>query len=357
MSRPRRPALRTVAPREHAPGRVRRLPGAAGAARRIVMLLFPNVQVLDVTGPLEVFHITTQVLASASLPRVGYDTEIVAPAAGPVRTSGGVEIVAPRPLSAVRGPIDTLIVPGGIGTRTAADDSGLVAWIRRTAARARRVASVCTGTLLIAEAGLTDGRRVTTHWAFADDLARRYPNTTVDSDPVHVRDGKIYSSAGVTAGMDLALALVEDDHGRAVALEVARWLVLFLKRPGGQSQFSTQLAAQLATRVPLRDLQTWIVDHVSEDLSVERLARRVAMSPRNFARMFVREVGVTPARFVERARVETARRRLEETPVSVDEIASACGFGAAETMRRAFLRNVRVTPADYRSRFRSARVA
>jgi transcriptional regulator GlxA family with amidase domain len=321
------------------------------------MLVFPNVQVLDVTGPLEVFHITSQVLAGASQPRIGYETEIVAMSAGPVQTSGGIEIVAPHALSAVRGPLDTLIVPGGIGARTAVDDRGMIAWIRRTAARARRVASVCTGTYLLAEAGLTDGKRVTTHWAFADDLARRYPGTMVDPDPVHVRDGHVYSSAGVTAGMDLALALVEEDYGRAVALEVARWLVLFLKRPGGQSQFSTQLAAQLATRVPLRDLQPWIVDHVGEDLSVECLASRVAMSPRNFARMFAREVGVTPARFVERARVEAARRRLEESPASVDEIAGACGFGTAETMRRAFLRNVRVTPADYRSRFRTARVA
>jgi transcriptional regulator GlxA family with amidase domain len=322
------------------------------------MLAFPDVQVLDVVGPLEVFNVATRLLAdSAGKRRHGYRTELVAPRAGPVRSSGGVELVAQRDLRSVRGAIDTLLVPGGLGARTVVSDTTLIGWIRRTAERARRVASVCTGTLLLAEAGLTSGRRVTTHWAFADELARRYPDTTVDPDPVYVNDGGLYSSAGVTAGMDLALALVEEDYGRDLALLVARWLVLFLKRPGGQSQFSTQLASQVADREPIRDLQTWIVEHVGDDLSVEALAKRAAMSPRNFARVFTREVGMTPARFVERARVEAARRKLEDSRAGVEEIAHDCGFGAAETMRRAFLRNVRVAPADYRSRFQTARVA
>ena len=324
-------------------------------SHRVVMLAFPDVQILDVTGPLEVFHIASQALERTRPERPRYETEIVAPAAGPVHTSGGIEIVAHRALRSVHGEIDTLMVAGGQGTRTIVTNDEVVGWLRRTAPRARRVASVCTGTLLLAEAGLLDGRRVTTHWGFAGELARRYPGTHVDPDPVYVRDGNIWSSAGVTAGMDLALALVEQDHGRDLALLVARWLVLFLRRPGGQSQFSAQLAQQVADREPIRDVQAWIQDHPADDLSVERLAERAAMSPRNFARVFTREVGLTPARFVERARVEAARHRLEESRSSVEEIASGCGFGSPETMRRAFLRNVRVSPADYRSRFQTTR--
>ena len=320
------------------------------------MFAFPNAQILDVTGPLEVFHIATQLLersGRAGGQAEGYRTELVAPKAGALSTSGGIEIVAQRDMRSVRGEMDTLMVPGGIGTRTVVDDPQIVGWIRRTAPHARRVASVCTGTLLLAKAGLTAGKHVTTHWAFADELARLFPDTQVDPDPVYTRDGNLYSSAGVTAGMDLALALVEEDYGRDVALLVARWIVLFLKRPGGQSQFSTQLASQVADREPIRDLQAWILEHLEEDLSVERLSKRAAMSPRNFARVFTREVGATPARFVESARVEAARRKLEDSHASVEEVAAACGFGTAETMRRAFLRNVRVAPAHYRSRFQT----
>jgi transcriptional regulator GlxA family with amidase domain len=229
-----------------------------------------------------------------------------------------------------------------------------VRWVRAMAPRVRRLGSVCSGSFVLAEAGLLDGRRATTHWEWCATLAERYPAVTVASDPIFVRDGKIYTSAGVTAGMDLALALVEEDHGRELALEVARQLVMFLRRPGGQSQFSAQLAAQTADREPLRDLQSWISEHPEADLSVPALARRVAMSPRNFARVFTREVGMTPARFVESVRVEAARRRLEESASGVDSVAAACGFGTAESMRRAFLRIVRVPPAAYRHRFRAA---
>jgi transcriptional regulator GlxA family with amidase domain len=212
---------------------------------------------------------------------------------------------------------------------------------------------VCTGAFVLAEAGLLDGRRATTHWEWCDALAARFPRVQVDRDPIFVRDGNVYTSAGVTAGMDLALALVEEDHGRALALEVARQMVLFLRRPGGQSQFSAALAAQSADREPLRDLQAWIAEDPGRDCSVPALARRVAMSPRNFARVFTREVGSTPGQFVERMRVEAARRRLEESADGVDNIASRCGFGTAETMRRAFLRTLRVPPSAYRSRFRA----
>jgi transcriptional regulator GlxA family with amidase domain len=264
-----------------------------------------------------------------------------------------MRLVADRALRAVRG-VDTLLVAGGVGTAAALRDAELVRWIRTMAPRVRRLGSVCSGSFLLAEAGLLDGRRATTHWAWCATLAERYPAVTVASDPIFVRDGTIYTSAGVTAGMDLALALVEEDHGREVALDVARQLVMFLRRPGGQSQFSAQLAAQSAEREPLRDLQAWIGEHPEADLSVPALARRVAMSPRNFARVFTREVGVTPARFVESVRVEAARRRLEESAAGVDSVAAACGFGTAESMRRAFLRTVRVPPAAYRHRFRAA---
>jgi transcriptional regulator GlxA family with amidase domain len=216
---------------------------------------------------------------------------------------------------------------------------------------------VCTGAFLLAEAGLLDGLCVTTHWQACALLQRRYPRLRVDPDFIYVREGRIWTSAGVTAGMDLALALVEEDLGRDVALAVAQRLVLYLKRPGGQSQFSAQLAAQRAAREPLRELQAWIAEHPAEDLSVAALARRAGMSPRNFARVFAREVGRTPARFVEEARVEHARRRLEAGDEGVDAVAAASGFGSAETLRRSFLRVLRVGPAAYRSRFRSSRAA
>ncbi len=321
--------------------------------RRIVMAAFPDVQILDVTGPLEVFSTASRLLQRAG--RAGaaaYSTELVARRAGRLRTSSGLELWASRPLGAVRGPVDTLLVAGGEGTVAALGDPMLIRWLRRTAPRARRVASVCSGAFLLAEAGLLDGRRATTHWGVCEELARRHPRVRVERDPIFVRDGRIWTSAGITAGMDLALALVEEDHGRELALSVARWLVFFLKRPGGQSQFSAQLSAQIAEREPLAELQSFVVEHPEADCSVETLARRAGMSPRNFARVFGREVGMTPARFVENARVEAARRLLEEGDAGVEDVAAAVGFGSAETLRRAFLRRVRVGPAAYRSRFR-----
>jgi transcriptional regulator GlxA family with amidase domain len=318
------------------------------------MVGFPDVQVLDVTGPLEVFAMATQQLAHTGAADPGYRSCLAASRPGPLRCSSGLALVADTACERVRGPIDTLLVAGGEGVRAAFADAALVAWIARAAARSRRVAGVCTGAFLLARAGLLDGRRATTHWGSTEDLARLFPAVRVESDPIYVRDGHVYTSAGVTAGMDLALALVEEDCGREVALAVARRLVLFLKRPGGQSQFSSQLAGQLSDRAPLRDLQAWIAEHPAADLSVEALARRVAMSPRHFARVFARELSVTPARYVERVRVEVARRRLEESGLGIDGVAAECGFGSAETMRRAFLRNLSVNPVEYRSRFRAS---
>jgi transcriptional regulator GlxA family with amidase domain len=310
--------------------------------RRIVVLAFPEVQSLDVAGPVEVF-------ARASSE---YALTIAAPRRGSLRSQSGLILHAERSIHDVRGPLDTLLVAGGAGTPGVMADRRVLRTVRRLASRSRRLASVCSGSFVLAEAGLLDGRRATTHWASCAVMARRYPNVAVDPDPIFVRDGNVWTSAGVTAGIDMALAMVEEDVGRDIALEIARRLVVFLKRPGGQTQFSAQLAGQLAEREPLQALQGWIADHLDDDLTVERLAAKVAMSPRNFSRAFRAEAGVTPARFVERARVDAARRHLEDSNASVDAISTRCGFGTIETMRRTFLRTLRVTPTEYRNRFR-----
>ena len=318
--------------------------------RHVAVLTYADGQTLDVIGPLEVFAAASRWLSDHGR-APAYRVEVLAAAVGPVRMASGLHILATRAFRNVRSGIDTLLVAGGEGTVAAMQDRALLAWLRRVAARVRRLGSVCTGTFILAEAGLLDGRRVTTHWRTCAALAKRYPQLTVDPDPIFVRDGNVYTSAGVTAGMDLALALVEEDCGRDVAMQVARGLVLFLRRPGGQAQFSAQLAMQAADREPLRELQAWIADHLDADLSVPALAARVAMSPRNFARVFTHQVGVTPGRFVEQLRIEAARRRLEESTHGVDAVAAQCGFGSAESMRLAFMRRLRVPPSAYRHRF------
>ena len=319
---------------------------------RVAMVTFADAQILDVVGPLEVFSRAGRLVSDEG--RRGpspYSVEILARRAGPVVASSGIALVASRSYRALRGGIDTLFVGGGIGVEAALADRALIRWLQRMSKRVVRLASVCTGAFLLAEAGLLDGKRAATHWHSCAKLAARYPHVCVDPDPIFVRAGSVYTSAGVTAGMDLALALVEEDHGGRVAREVARELVLFLKRPGGQSQFSAQLQTQLTDRAPLGELQAWMADHLAADLSVDALARRAAMSPRNFARVFAQSLGTTPARHVEKLRVEAARRRLEETRAGVDEIAEQCGFGTRESMRRAFARTLRVSPSAYRSRF------
>jgi transcriptional regulator GlxA family with amidase domain len=323
---------------------------AQGPPRRIVVAAFPDVQVLDVTGPLEVFGRTARWLVERGYRSdLAYKVEIAGPRRGPLVTSSGFSLVADLAYRDLRPGIDTLLVAGGRGAQAASRDRTLLACLRRMAPRVRRLGSVCTGTYVLAAAGVLDGRRATTHWAYCEDLAKRYPDVAIDAEPIFVRDGHIYTSAGVTTGMDLALAMVEEDHGHQIALEVARQLVLFLRRPGGQAQFSAQLSVQAADREPLRELQRWMADHLDDDLSVSALAARVAMSPRHFARVFAVEVGTTPARFVERLRVEAGRRRLEESTDGVDAIAAACGFGTAEGMRRAFRRVVHVSPTAYRA--------
>ncbi len=317
--------------------------------REVVFVVFPGLQALDLVGPMEVFA-----GANREVGTTAYRIRVAAAQAGAVTSAAGLDLHAPTALADVRGGIDTLVVVGGDGTAAAAQDDGLVDEVRRIARSARRVTSVCSGAFVLARAGLLDGRRATTHWTVCDLLAELFPAVEVDPDPIFVRDGDVYTSAGVTAGMDLSLALVEDDLGRDVALAVARRLVLFLRRPANQSQFSAPLAAQMAERDGLRDAQRRVVEHPEQDCSVAALARLAAMSERHFARCFTEEVGMTPARFVERVRVETARRLLEDTDDGVEAVAARAGFGTAETMRRTFLRVVRTSPSDYRSRFRAA---
>jgi transcriptional regulator GlxA family with amidase domain len=323
---------------------------STGKPRRVAILGFPGVQPLDVIGPTEVFTGADRLAGGGE-----YEVEMVAQEAAPITARTGAYGLVPKTTTArYRGPIDTLIVGGGFGVQKAADDLGLIRWIRSAARRSRRVCSVCTGSFLLARAGLLEGLTVTTHWSGTAELARRHPELTVDPNPIFVRDGDVWTSAGVTSGMDLSLALVEEDLGREIAVEIARWLVLFLQRPGGQAQFSSHLSAELAERRPLRELQSWIADNLDSDLRVETLADRVAMSPRNFARFFRREIGLTPAAYVEELRVERARQLLEESAEPIEPISTRCGFGTPETMRRAFARRVGVPPAQYRARFRRA---
>jgi transcriptional regulator GlxA family with amidase domain len=278
---------------------------------------------------------------------------VVAPESGPLATSSELALL-PNSGLPDPAPIDTLLVTGGPGVAVAEQDEPLIRWLRDAAGRSRRVASVCNGAFLLARAGILDGRRATTHWAACKELRQRYPRVTVEEDPIFVQDGCVWTSAGVTAGMDLALALVEEDLGRAVALEIARWLVLFMKRPGGQSQFSAHLAGQRPKNGSLRDVASWIQANLGADLRVETLADRACMSTRNFSRAFQREVGMTPAKYVETARVEAARLVLADATDGVDAVAGRCGFRTAETMRRAFHRHLGIGPADYRARFSSA---
>ena len=316
------------------------------------MLAFPNVQVLDVTGPLEVFSRTARWLRDNGHRKdLAYEIEIIGVRRGWFRTSSGLRLYAERAFSDVTRGVDTLMIAGGIGVEAHRHNAALLRWIRHHATKSRRIASICTGAFLMAEAGLLRNRRATTHWHHCDSLAKDFPDIRVEPDTIYVQEGNLYTSAGVTSGMDLALALVEEDFGRDVALAAARELVLFLKRPGGQAQFSAQLAVQLAEHQPLRELQAHVVDHPEEDHTIERLARRVAMSPRNFARVFTREVGMTPAKYVASVRVETARRLLEETNDALEAVCARSGLGTTESMRRAFISRIGISPGRYRERF------
>lgn len=317
---------------------------------RVVMLAYEQAQILDITGPLEVFSRTTRWLRDhRGIETPAYATELVARRAGPVETSGGLRLLATRRYSDVRN-VDTLLIAGGIGYREVMNDAALQDWIRKQFARVERLGSICTGALVLAAAGLLDDKRVTTHWAYCDELARLAPRAHVEPNALYVQSGKLYTSAGVTAGMDMALAIVEQDWGKATALAVAQELVMFLKRPGGQSQFSRFLTAQQRDDA-FGQLELWILENLDAVLSVDNLAARMNMSPRHFARVFARRLGMTPAAYVRRVRVEEARRRIESGSPVLKDVARHCGLADTQMMRRAFRQTLGVTPADYRARF------
>jgi transcriptional regulator GlxA family with amidase domain len=316
--------------------------------RVIDVLAYPAVQLLDVTGPVQVFASANDIVVDRGGVRP-YELRVVAQGGEGVRATAGVTLAA-GPLTKPGAALDTLVVAGGEGAEAAAENPVLVEWVRERAARARRVASICTGAFLLGAAGLLDGRRATSHWKYCARLAERFPAVSVEPDPIFVCDGPVWTSAGVTAGIDMTLALVEEDLGRSVALAVARYLVVFLKRPGGQAQFSAALAAQAADD-KFGALHDWINGHLASDLSLSILANQAGMSERSFSRHYAEATGQTPARAIERLRVEAARSLLSESRLPVKRIAQRCGFGSEETMRRSFLRLIATTPQDYRDRF------
>ena len=323
--------------------------------RRVVIVAFPGIQSLDVVGPFEVFASATQVVRHSQPTAGGYEVSVVSTLGGTVASESSLGLAsAPLPnLDDGSAAIDTLVLAGGTGVFEACHDAALMAWITAAAPQCRRVATVCTGTFLAAHAGLLEGRTVTTHWARAGRLAADFPTVVVDPDPIYVRDGNLWSSAGVTAGIDLSLALVEQDHGTDVAQTVARWLVMFLHRPGGQTQFAAPVWAPRAERSAVRAVQALIEAAPGGDHRLPTLAAAAAMSVRHFSRVFADEVGDTPGRYVERIRLEAARRELETTSDTLEVIAVRCGFGTSETLRRSFQRRVGVAPDAYRRRFRT----
>ncbi|NJP95258.1 helix-turn-helix domain-containing protein [Nonomuraea sp. FMUSA5-5] len=321
------------------------------ASHRVIVAVFPDVDLLDVTGPAEVFAVANREMDG----RVPYEVLLAGPDGGQVRTSAGVRLAADLTFDEVGDRVDTLVVPGAVDAAgVPVIDPRLVGWIAETSKHARRVASVCVGAHLLAAAGLLAGRTATTHWATAERLAADHPDVTVDPDPIYIRSGKVWTGAGISSCMDLALALVAEDHGERLALAVARQLVMYLKRQGGQSQFSVPLWQAPTERRDIDELRVWITANLTAHLSAAALAERVCLSERHFARVFRKETGATPAAYVEAARVEAARRLLEGTDEPLDRVAAACGLGSAETLHRAFRRRLGTTPATYRRRFRTA---
>ncbi|BCQ10631.1 AraC family transcriptional regulator [Mycobacterium heckeshornense] len=318
-------------------------------SRSVVVLGFPGIQALDVVGPFEVFAAASTCLAAQG--RDGYQLVLASVNGQPVPTRMGLTFATTR-LPDPRRPVDTVVLPGGRGVHDARKNPQIIDWIRAAAGSARRVATVCTGAFLAAQAGLLDGCTATTHWAYADQLRREFPSITVDPEPIFVRSSPtVWTAAGVAAGIDLALSLVEDDHGTDVAQTVARWLVLYLRRPGGQTQFAAPVWMPRAKREPIRRVQEAIESQPGAAHSIADLARRAGMSPRHFTRLFTDEVGEPPGAYVERVRIEAARRQLEESDDTVAAIAARCGFGTPESMRRNFVRRIGISPDQYRKTF------
>src|ERR1700737_247143 len=318
------------------------------ARKSVAIVVPPNAQSLDVSGPLDAFLEANRQSSGGAV----YEVRLVAIGASRTIKAGGMSLVTDSSTVDDVRSIDTMLVAGTPDYAFAYASTDFHAWLRRRAPKTRRYGSVCTGAFFLGAAGLLDGMNATTHWQHAAELAERFPAAKVVPDQIYVQDGALYTSAGVTAGIDLALKLIEDDHGRDLALPVARRLVVFLKRPGGQSQFSAHLAAQIADEGKIRSLQHWVLDHLAHGLSLDSLASRVAMSVRNFTRVFQGETGITPADFVEMARADAGKRLLEESDTPLQRVASRCGFASPETRRRAFLRRIGIGPSDYRERFR-----
>lgn len=316
--------------------------------RRIVLLAVSPVEELDLVAPVEVFGTANRLIRPG---HPVYSVEVVSNTAdGRIDGVCGLSLLAHRHYKDTKPKPDSVLLVCGVDARNTRD-AGLLAWLRSIASSVRRLGAVCVGAFLLAEAGLLDKRRATVHWKYARELAIRYPRTSVDPNPIWVQDKNIYTSAGISAGIDLALAWVEQDHGAAAAMKVARELVLFLRRPGGQDQFSASLAAQALETKSIHELQVWIAENLERDLNVALLAGRVAMSPRNFARVFTREMGITPSRYLLQLRVEAVRRLLEQTDKSPSQIAPICGFSSSDLMRRGFKRALGTTPARYRAHF------
>jgi transcriptional regulator GlxA family with amidase domain len=316
----------------------------------IVFLVYDGIQALDLTGPFEVFHGANQVLEQRAPGRTRYRLSVASTDGRTIETESGLQLGTIAICDAPQRP-HTLVIPGGFGAQAAAGDDELVGHARRLGESAERVLTVCTGAFVAAAARLTDGHRVATHWARAEALGTRFPGLNVDPDPIFIHDGKLWSSAGVTAGIDLALAVVEHDHDAETAQVVARWLVMFLRRPGGQTQFATPVWTERAETAPVRAAQDMIDTEPGEDHRVGLLADRVGMSERHFTRCFTEQTGISPARYVSGVRVEAARRQLEITSDTVESIAARYGFGTAETMRRTFARRLGTSPDQYRQRF------
>jgi transcriptional regulator GlxA family with amidase domain len=327
------------------------MPGHVPRTRKIVILATPAAQSLEVAGPMEVFGTANFKLREAGRNRsTPYDVQLASTDRDLRITStmSGLQLLATAPWNHLSGDIDTLLVVGGVNIWTGESHPRLLQWLGKQSTRVRRLGSVCTGAFVLAEAGLLDGRKATTHWCFTQKLKHDYPKVIVDPDPIFVRDGRIVTAAGVTSGIDLCLSLVEEDLGLDIALRVARALVLFVRRSGGENQFSTALAFQSSSKIPLRELPIWIVEHLAEPLSIDQLASRLGMSARNFSRTFAREFASTPARFIARLRVETAKRLLEDSEKGSEQIAAECGFGSADSMQRAFRQETDRSPGAFR---------
>ncbi len=321
-------------------------------SKKISLVTFTNAQILDVTGPLEVFSMANDFLMkNGNHINPPYEIEILSLKKGVVKMSSGIKIIADRSYLSKKEKIDTLLVSGGSGAYKARENKELIQFIKEEKNRARRIASICSGTFLLAEAGLLKGMKVTTHWSVSQRLSREYPDVKTEPDKIFIKNGKIYTSGGVTAGIDLALSMVEEDYDRKTALYIAKMLVIFIKRQGGQSQFSSHLAAQTESKGQLKDLPQWIINNTSKDLSITALANYSAMSERNFSRIFKKEMGMTPAKFVELARIDYASQKLEIENIGLDEVAEKSGFGSSEKMRRTFKKHLNILPVVYRQRF------